>query len=175
MSSEGRCEAHLPAKQPSSLPQARFPRSDAHQGRPPHRVQPPSTRSGEAVGVTSVDGGHRRLSHGADITAVLRGRRQRAGRLVVAHAALRPDDDADRARVAVIASRRVGGAVQRNRAKRLLREAVRLLPLRPGVDLVLVARPACAPARFEAVRAEVAELSRDLDVLVATATAGAEA
>jgi ribonuclease P protein component len=125
--------------------------------------------------VTSVDGGHSRLSHGVDITAVLRGRHQRAGRLVVAHAAVRPADGADRARVAVIASRRVGGAVQRNRAKRLLREAVRPLSLRPDVDLVLVARPACAPARFEAVRAEVAELARDLEVLVTTATVGAEA
>ena len=92
---------------------------------------------------------------------------------MVAHAAVRAPGGADRPRVAVIASRRVGGAVQRNRAKRLLREAVRGLPLRADVDLVLVARPACLSARFEAVRAEVVSLARDLDVLVTDAAVGA--
>jgi ribonuclease P protein component len=124
--------------------------------------------------VTSVEGGHGRLGHGVDITTVLRSRQQRAGRLVVAHAAVRSAGVADRARVAVIASRRVGGAVQRNRAKRLLREAARMLPLRAEIDLVLVARPGCASARFETVRAEVGALTRDLDVLTVEATVGAD-
>ncbi len=125
--------------------------------------------------MTSVEGGHGRLSRGVDIAAVLRSRRQRAGRFVVAHADVRSAGGADRARVAVVASRRVGGAVQRNRAKRLLREAVRQLPLRRDVDLVLVARPACAPARFEAVRAELETLARDLGVLLTPATVGTNA
>ena len=46
-------------------------------------------------------------------------------------------------RVGFTATRKVGGAVVRNRAKRRLREVARhLLPLhgRPGVDYVLVAR-----------------------------------
>ncbi len=47
-------------------------------------------------------------------------------------------------RVGVAAGRTVGTAVKRNRAKRLLREAVRpLLPsLASGWDLLLIARPA---------------------------------
>ena len=45
--------------------------------------------------------------------------------------------------VGVTAGKTVGNAVQRNRAKRLLRAAAqRLLPdLAPGFDLILIARP----------------------------------
>lgn len=51
-------------------------------------------------------------------------------------------NDLSSSRIGITASRKVGGAVQRNRARRLLREAARhLYPhLEPGWDLVLVAR-----------------------------------
>jgi len=55
--------------------------------------------------------------------------------------------------------------VQRNRAKRLLREAARHLSLRPSVDMVLVARPACLRHGMPAVHAEVARLAEELDLL----------
>jgi ribonuclease P protein component len=62
--------------------------------------------------------------------------------------------EAPRVRVGVTAGRSVGGAVQRNKAKRLLREAMRpLLPdLLPGWDLVLIARPALISASLQEVR-----------------------
>jgi ribonuclease P protein component len=56
------------------------------------------------------------------------------------------------------ASKRVGGAVERNRAKRRLREAARaLLPELglPGVDYVFVARPATVNARWAALLDDV--------------------
>lgn len=64
---------------------------------------------------------------------------------LVLQARARHDGDGETppARIGFTASRRVGGAVQRNRARRRLREAVRstLAPLaRPGYDYVLIAR-----------------------------------
>jgi ribonuclease P protein component len=53
----------------------------------------------------------------------------------------------DHNRYAFTAGRRIGGAVQRNRAKRLLREAIRQLDpeLRPGHDIILIARNRLQP------------------------------
>lgn len=110
-----------------------------------------------------------RLRDPRDVADVLRARRQRAGRLAVVYA--RDRDDAGPARVAVVASRKVGTAVARNRAKRLLREAVRPLALRDGVDVVLVARSACATSVFEQVRSEVAALADELGVTASLADA----
>lgn len=57
------------------------------------------------------------------------------------------------------ASRRLGGAVARNRARRRLRAAVRaLLPgaARPGYDYVIVARPAILTCPFEVLLSDLA-------------------
>lgn len=54
--------------------------------------------------------------------------------------------------IGLTASRRVGGAVIRNRAKRRLREAFRLLArqfARPGCDYVLIATPATAELAWQ--------------------------
>jgi ribonuclease P protein component len=57
------------------------------------------------------------------------------------------------------ASRRIGNAVARNRARRRLRAAARaLLPgaARPGYDYVIVARPAILTCSFEALLTDLA-------------------
>lgn len=58
----------------------------------------------------------------------------------------RPRADLAATRLGVVTSRRVGGAVARSRARRLLREAFRHLQhgIRPSADVVLVARPSIA-------------------------------
>lgn len=65
-------------------------------------------------------------------------------------------------RCGFVAGKKVGGAVSRNRARRLMREAVRLkLPLlKQGYDLVWIARPSIIGAGLAAVQASVDEALR---------------
>jgi ribonuclease P protein component len=122
-----------------------------------------------------------RLSRSEDVQRALRRGRTRSGDLLAVHAFRRPSGDVrvtgpepmavDRvvdpggARLTVVASRRVGGAVRRNRAKRLLREAARVRRWTDGVDVVLVARAACAGSDARLVGAELERLGRVLGVL----------
>lgn len=79
---------------------------------------------------------------------------------MVVHALDRDDDNAH-VRVAVVAGKAVGNAVQRNRAKRRLRAAARQARL-PATDLVVDARRAAVDAPYDA-------LPRDLERLTARA------
>ncbi|MCK5577434.1 MAG: ribonuclease P protein component [Dehalococcoidales bacterium] len=51
-------------------------------------------------------------------------------------------------RYGFVVSRRVGKAVVRNKVKRLFREILRQAPLKPGRDIVIIARPRAAGAGF---------------------------
>lgn len=97
-----------------------------------------------------------RLSRSDDVRAVLRRGRRHAGDHVVVH--LRRRDDDGPGRVTAVASRKVGGAVQRNRAKRVLRAAAAQVGIAPGVDVALVARPAAVSTSAGVVRAELEQM-----------------
>ena len=91
-----------------------------------------------------------RLSRSRDFDAVYRRGRSVSTRHLVLYAFPRQEDDAAGAepRFGLAVSRKVGGAVARNRLKRRLRAALDELdtPLQPGHDYVLVARPGLAEA-----------------------------
>ena len=60
-------------------------------------------------------------------------------------------------RVGFTVSKRVGGAVERNRIRRRLREVVRLMPparMQPGHDYVLIGRRAALDAPFDRIKDE---------------------
>lgn len=74
----------------------------------------------------------------------------------------------DVSRFAFVASRRVGKAVDRNRAKRLLREAVRphLSEIKSGWDCLFVARKTTPEASLATVESAVSQLLARADLLV---------
>jgi ribonuclease P protein component len=56
-------------------------------------------------------------------------------------------------------TKNIGKAVVRNRIRRLLREISRIIPVKPGWDIVLIARP-------ETVAADYHELRRSVETLL---------
>jgi len=95
---------------------------------------------------------------------VFRSGRSFPGRLIVLHVLTEPGLVR---RAGFVAGRKVGGAVRRNRAKRLLREAYRCQKHRVpplGVHLILVARTSCAGAGERDVESELIVLLDRADV-----------
>jgi len=108
----------------------------------------------------------RRLSRSGEFERVYREGRSHASRHLIVYAFPRSDDETD-PRLGISVGRKLGGAVERNRIKRLLREAfwAGAGELAPGHDFVIVARPAAGelareggePAIEQALRAVLAE------------------
>lgn len=94
-----------------------------------------------------------RLARSEDFKRVRRSGKSYAHPLVVLIVQTH-DQPRARTRVGVAAGRTVGTAVYRNRAKRLLREAMRtLIPdIGSGLDLILIARPGLVSATLQDTR-----------------------
>lgn len=90
-----------------------------------------------------------RLLKRADFLRLAKGRRWSAPGLVLQMAPM--PEEADAIRAGFTATKKLGGAVVRNRVKRRLREVARMvLPLyaKPGCDYVLIGREATATRPF---------------------------
>lgn len=106
-----------------------------------------------------------RLKTRADFlrVAATRGRAVRPG--LILQAAAQPGETGARLRVGYTASRRVGNAVARNRAKRRLRAAAgSVLPAhgRDGMDYVLIARAGTGARPYAELLADLAGALRQL-------------
>ena len=101
-----------------------------------------------------------RVRRRTDFDAAIQGRRFHSGPSFVGFAV---DGEQSNLRVGVTVSRAIKGAVERNRARRRLREAARLgllaadSPARRGgirYDVILIARPATLEVSFADLKAE---------------------
>jgi ribonuclease P protein component len=162
-----RNEAHLPAQQDRAQAPPWIPRADGHKGRSQGALPPPHSRPQEALGLT--DSQENRLTLGrlrvrADFLRAARGIR-RTSRALTLETCPTPDTAAgpNLARIGFTASRKIGGAVERNRAKRRLRAAAAaVLPLYglAGNDYVLVARRDTLTRDFSALLEDLASALR---------------
>jgi ribonuclease P protein component len=99
-------------------------------------------------------GKDKRIKYGRDFKRI----RELGSRLSVGSLILNwlETPDAKTSRVGVVVSRKIGGAVKRNRVRRLLREVFRLHQhelCRP-VDIVLIAKPSIAEKNFRQIESE---------------------
>ena len=114
-------------------------------------------------------GRRQRLSRSAEFDRVFREGRSHASRQLIVYAFPNSESDTE-PRLGVSVGRKVGGAVQRNRVKRLLREAFGSVSgeLPGGHDFVVVARPEAASFEGEeAVEAALRELLEQAGLVTA--------
>jgi ribonuclease P protein component len=91
------------------------------------------------------------MTSSRDFARVFRSGKRGSSPLITCVAAAGDSDS--RARVGFAVGAGVGNAVKRNRAKRLLREAARATCIKPGSNVVLVAKPPLAKSSIQEVRA----------------------
>ncbi|MBI3167550.1 MAG: ribonuclease P protein component [Chloroflexi bacterium] len=113
-----------------------------------------------------------RLSRSEDFKRVRRTGKSYAHPLVVL--VTQASETKDRLKIGITAGKTTGTGVHRNRAKRLLREAIRnLIPsIASGWDLILIARPALVTATLADTRSALTNLLKRAKLLSADETPG---
>ena len=142
-------EAHFPAEQPRPQASARLPRPDGDGRRPQGAERASRPRPQEAQRLIT-------LSKRADFLAANRGRRTATPGFVLL-VRDRNDDDPS-IRVGFTATKKIRGAVVRNRMKRRFRALAReIVPAKgfPGSDHVMIGRAKGIERDFGLLRAEL--------------------
>jgi ribonuclease P protein component len=142
-------EADLSAEEAPSRQGARLPRPDEDDRGSPGSCRAPRPGPEAADGLTPTSGRDNRrlamLTRPADFTALQASRTTRSHPLMTARFRR---TDLDQVRFGFATGRAVGGAVIRNRTRRRLREALRVMApsFQPGWDVLIIARPALVAA-----------------------------
>ncbi len=144
-------EEDFPAQQPQEEEEARVPSADAQPRRAGGAQAPPAQGTRPPVGLT------RRVSGRAEFRSLAGARRLRSGVLSLASC---PTSTPGQPRVAFAVPRSVGGAVDRNRVRRRLREAVRSQAalMLPGTAYLIGARRGAAETTYREIEATLREL-----------------
>jgi ribonuclease P protein component len=165
-------EAHLPAEQSRAQAPARLPGPDGDRRRPQGPGRAPGAGPQDSLRLSS-------LTRRADFLAANRGRRAPMPGFVLL---VRPREDGDPGiRLGITVTKKIGGAVVRNRMKRRFRSLARdLLPWSgiAGADHVLIGRQGGIERDFGLLRAELEKalqkLSRHIVIPAEAGTSGRE-
>jgi ribonuclease P protein component len=144
-------EAHLSAEQPRPRTASRIPSPDGNRGRPRRDPRPPRTRSQEAVGLNTI-------SARRDFLAANSAKRAATPGFVLL---IRDRADGDSTkRLGITVTKKIGGAVIRNRMKRRFRELARDVIVSQGAagsDHILIGRAGGIERDFATLRADLAK------------------
>ena len=69
-------------------------------------------------------------------------------------------------RLGLSVSKRVGKAVVRNRIRRLLKEIIRKMPVKPGFDIVIIARNNAVGADYHQLQKSVVDLLEKYNIIL---------
>jgi len=161
-------EADLPAQEAASRQGTRLPRPDEDHRGTPGVGRPPRSRPQEAHGLTT-DRGYNpprlvMLSKPEDFAALQGQGTVRSHSLLVVRIRR---TGLEETRFGMSTGRKLGGAVVRNKVRRRLREALRVMApsFQPGWDVLIIARPSVIGADFQTLAGALQDLLRRGGVL----------
>ena len=161
-------QADISAQEATSRQGAWLPRPHEDRGWPARARDASQPGPGEALGLTG-DRGHNplrlvMLSRPGDFARLAEGGVARSHPLLVGRFVR---NDLDQTRFGFATGKRLGGAVVRNRVRRRIREALRVMApsFQPGWDVLIIARPGLVEADQDALVAALRRVLRSGGVL----------